>query len=92
MKRCCISCDFSQVLEIVRSNYDSLTLKLHDGLDNCERYFEEVRDEAFFAQLTRKLVTEIRAAQLAFLHEPRAIAEALKELTCSVPNSPKPPM
>lgn len=26
-----------QVLDVVRSNYDSLTLKLHDNLDQFER-------------------------------------------------------
>lgn len=40
-----------QVLEVVRSNYDTLTLKLQDGLDQYERYSEQHKEAAFFKEL-----------------------------------------
>ena len=36
---------------MVRSNYDTLTLKLHDGLDHYEKYAEKAKETAFFTQL-----------------------------------------
>lgn len=42
-----------QVLEVVRSNYDTLTLKLQDGLDQFERYAEQPKEVAFFKELVR---------------------------------------
>lgn len=42
-----------QVLEVVRSNYDTLTLKLQDGLDQFERYSEQPKEAAFFKELVR---------------------------------------
>lgn len=42
-----------QVLEVVRSNYDTLTLKLQDGLDQFERYSEQPKEVAFFKELVR---------------------------------------
>lgn len=43
--------DFPQVLEVVRANYDTLTLKLQDGLDQYERYSEQHKEAAFFKEL-----------------------------------------
>uniref|UniRef100_A0A3B5B249 Armadillo like helical domain containing 3 n=1 Tax=Stegastes partitus TaxID=144197 RepID=A0A3B5B249_9TELE len=43
-----------QVLEVVRSNYDTLTLKLQDGLDQFERYSEQPKEAAFFKELVRR--------------------------------------
>lgn len=43
-----------QVLEVVRSNYDTLTLKLQDGLDQFERYSEQPKEVAFFKELVRR--------------------------------------
>lgn len=40
-----------QVLEVVRANYDTLTLKLQDGLDQYERYSEQHKEAAFFKEL-----------------------------------------
>lgn len=40
-----------QVLEVVRSNYDTLTLKLQDGLDQYERYSEQHKEATFFKEL-----------------------------------------
>lgn len=57
-----MSCDLSehvdssgdlhcQVLEVVRANYDTLTLKLQDNLDYFEKYTEKAKETAFFTQL-----------------------------------------
>ena len=40
-----------QVLEVVRNNYDSLTLKLHDSLDQYEKYAEKPQHANFFANM-----------------------------------------
>lgn len=40
-----------KVLDVVRANYDSLTLKLQDSLDQYERYSEKPRENAFFTNL-----------------------------------------
>lgn len=49
--RPCLALDFLQVLEVVRANYDTLTLKLQDGLDQYERYSEQHKEAAFFKEL-----------------------------------------
>merc|ERR1719412_1309134 len=49
-----------QILEVVKSNYDSLTLKLQDGLDYCERYNESPRHTPFFTSLVRSVVSDTR--------------------------------
>jgi hypothetical protein len=49
-----------QVLEIVRTNYETLTLKLEDDLDQYERYVERPYEMSYFASLTRRIVTEAR--------------------------------
>lgn len=43
-----------QVLEIVRTNYDSLTLKLEEDLDHYERYQENPQEINFFINLVSK--------------------------------------
>uniref|UniRef100_A0A8C5MFB3 Armadillo-like helical domain-containing protein n=1 Tax=Leptobrachium leishanense TaxID=445787 RepID=A0A8C5MFB3_9ANUR len=54
-----------QVLEVVRSNYDTLTLKLQDGLDQYERYSEQHREATFFKELARSISINVRK-NLAF--------------------------
>uniref|UniRef100_A0A674NR89 Armadillo like helical domain containing 3 n=1 Tax=Takifugu rubripes TaxID=31033 RepID=A0A674NR89_TAKRU len=49
-----------QVLEVVRSNYDTLTLKLQDGLDQFERYSEQPKEVAFFKELVRSISLNVR--------------------------------
>uniref|UniRef100_A0A8C5C0T6 Armadillo-like helical domain-containing protein n=1 Tax=Gadus morhua TaxID=8049 RepID=A0A8C5C0T6_GADMO len=49
-----------QVLEVVRTNYDTLTLKLQDGLDQFERYSEQPREAAFFKELVRSISLNVR--------------------------------
>ena len=40
-----------QVLSVIRSNYDTLTLKLQENLDHYEKYSEKPKEAAFFTQL-----------------------------------------
>lgn len=56
-----------QVLEVVKGNYDSLTLKLQDSLDQFERYSEKPRENAFFTQLVRSIVLDVRKTTGHFL-------------------------
>ncbi|XP_072177329.1 armadillo-like helical domain-containing protein 3 [Diadema setosum] len=49
-----------QVLAIVKNNYDTLTLKLQDSLDQYERYAEKPKESAFFTQLVRSVVENFR--------------------------------
>lgn len=49
-----------QILDVVRKNYDSLTLKLQDSLDQYERYTENPRHSAFFTAMVRNVVTDLK--------------------------------
>lgn len=49
-----------QVLEVVRNNYDTLTLKLYDNLDQFERYTEKPIETAFFTPLVRSVISEFK--------------------------------
>nr|CAD7196955.1 unnamed protein product [Timema douglasi] len=49
-----------QILDVVRKNYDSLTLKLQDSLDQYERYAEKPRHAAFFTAMVRSVVFDTR--------------------------------
>lgn len=49
-----------QVLDVVRSNYDTLTLKLHDNLDQYEKYSEKPRESPFFTLMIRNVVSDFR--------------------------------
>eukprot|EP00731_Ephydatia_muelleri_P021105 Em0013g832a len=53
-----------QVLDVVRSNYDSLTLKLIDGLDHYDRYTEKPKETLFFTQLVRSVAQDVRGSVL----------------------------
>ena len=44
-----------QVLEVIRSNYDTLTLKLQENLDHYEKYSEKPKEAAFFTQLVNTI-------------------------------------
>lgn len=50
---------------MVRSNYDTLTLKLQDGLDQFERYSEQAKETAFFKELVRKISQDLVLKLLA---------------------------
>ncbi|XP_074640845.1 armadillo-like helical domain-containing protein 3 [Tubulanus polymorphus] len=45
-----------QVLEVVRTNYDTLTLKLQENLDQFERYSEKPKESSFFTTLVRSII------------------------------------
>ncbi|KAK9880268.1 hypothetical protein WA026_010141 [Henosepilachna vigintioctopunctata] len=49
-----------QILDIVKKNYDSLTLKLQDSLEQYERYCEKPKHEIFFNQMVESIVKDTR--------------------------------
>lgn len=49
-----------QVLEVVRNNYESLTLKLHDCLDQYERYSEKPEEAAFFSHMVQNIMNDVK--------------------------------
>ncbi|RWS04980.1 hypothetical protein B4U79_01113 [Dinothrombium tinctorium] len=68
----------AEVLEVIRNNYDSLTLKLQDGLDLYETYSPEKSKEAeYFAHMVKSIVIDFREnnkeitakEQQAIMHE-----------------------
>jgi hypothetical protein len=50
-----------RVLKVIKDNYDSLKLKLQENLDHYENYIEYPKEVAFFRQLIRTLVSDIKA-------------------------------
>lgn len=51
-------------MEVVRSNYDTLTLKLQDSLDHFDKYAERQREGTFFTQLVRITLTSAVTIQV----------------------------
>ena len=49
-----------QILDVVRDNYDSLTLKLQEGLDQYDNYAENPIYTSFFTSLVRSIVSDTR--------------------------------
>jgi len=49
-----------QILDVVRANYDSLTLKLQDSLDQYDSYAENPSYTGFFTSLVRSIVSDTR--------------------------------
>jgi len=49
-----------QILELVKSNYDSLTLKLQDSLDLYDNYAENPNYNSFFTSMVRSIVADTR--------------------------------
>jgi len=49
-----------QILDVVRANYDSLTLKLQDSLDQYDNYAENPTYTGFFTSLVRSIVADTR--------------------------------
>ena len=49
-----------QILDVVRDNYDSLTLKLQEGLDQHDNYVESPAYTSFFTSLARSIVSDVR--------------------------------
>ena len=53
-----------QILDVVRDNYDSLTLKLQEGLDQYDNYAESPAHTGFFTSLVRSIVSDVRQVSL----------------------------
>ncbi|KJE93802.1 hypothetical protein CAOG_04545 [Capsaspora owczarzaki ATCC 30864] len=49
-----------QVLAVIKNNYDTLTLKLQDNLDQYDKYAENPREVSFFRTAVRHLVVDTR--------------------------------
>jgi len=49
-----------QIIEVVRQNYDSLTLKILDSLDHYERYSEVPKYSSFFTSIVRVMIKDTR--------------------------------
>ncbi|VEN62274.1 unnamed protein product [Callosobruchus maculatus] len=49
-----------QILEIVKKNYDSLTLKLQDFLDHYERYSEKPHYTQFFCNMVKTILCDTK--------------------------------
>nr|CAG4646860.1 EOG090X027A [Megafenestra aurita]SVE92257.1 EOG090X027A [Megafenestra aurita] len=75
-----------QILEVVRSHYDSLTLKLHESLDAYERYAERPPVVAFLSSILRSVVSVIRSTT-----DPSSIDAHRLLLECNVPTTPTSP-
>ena len=57
-----------QILEVVRDNYDSLTLKLQEGLDQYDNYAENPAYTSFFTSLVRSIVSDVRQVTQSMPH------------------------
>ena len=57
-----------QILDVVRDNYDSLTLKLQEGLDQYDNYAENPTYTSFFTSLVRSIVSDTRQVQIRIVH------------------------
>nr|CAG4649140.1 EOG090X027A [Scapholeberis mucronata]SVE93484.1 EOG090X027A [Scapholeberis mucronata] len=75
-----------QILEVVRTHYDSLTLKLHESLDAYERYAERPPVAAFLSSILRSVVSVIRSTT-----DPSSIDAHRLLLECNVPITPTSP-
>jgi len=49
-----------EVLEVIRGNYETLTLKLLEGLDTHQKYCEQPNESPFFTQLLRSITENVR--------------------------------
>jgi hypothetical protein len=81
------------VYALIRSRYESLTLKLPDGLDHFEPYAEQPRETPFFTQLVRTTLADVRpllavtAPALATLAPPAETRRLSSSATAAVPLS-----
>ncbi len=74
----------AQILDVVRANYDSLTLKLQDSLDLFESYAENPTFTSFFTNLVRSMVTDYRQVPvfLSYLLYPESTVPVMSLYVC----------
>nr|SVE70289.1 EOG090X027A [Daphnia similis]SVE70913.1 EOG090X027A [Daphnia similis]SVE71544.1 EOG090X027A [Daphnia similis]SVE72177.1 EOG090X027A [Daphnia similis] len=78
-----------QILEVVRSHYDSLTLKLHESLDAYERYAERPPVAAFLSSILRSVVSVIRSTtDPSSIDAHRMLLESTAPTTPTSPSAP----
>jgi NADH:ubiquinone oxidoreductase subunit C len=51
---------FSQVMQVIRANYETLKLKLEDSLDKYEPFSENPKEASFFRSLLRLVVSDFK--------------------------------
>nr|SVE74990.1 EOG090X027A [Daphnia dolichocephala] len=78
-----------QILEVVRTHYDSLTLKLHESLDAYERYAERPPVAAFLSSILRSVVSVIRSTtDPSSIDAHRLLLESTAPITPTSPSAP----
>lgn len=70
-----------QVLEVVKANYDTLTLKLQDNLDQFERYSEKPKETGYFTQLVRSITIEVRKTTSTIWSTQTDVLHSLSSIT-----------
>ena len=71
----------SEILDIVRINYDSLTLKLHKSIDNFETFHENPKYADFFTILVRNVVQD---TDLLLDDDDKHVHDALNQYSVSL--------
>lgn len=70
-----------QILAIIIQNYDSLTLKLQDNLDQYERYSEKPNHTAFFEEMVTGVVIDTRGSIDLSTLDTQAILQELSNIS-----------
>lgn len=70
-----------QILAIIIQNYDSLTLKLQDNLDQYERYSEKSNHVAFFEDMVTGVVIDTRGSIDLSTLDTQAILQELSNIS-----------
>lgn len=47
-------------MQLIKSNYENLKLRLEDNLDKYEPYSENPQENSYFAQLVRTICSDLR--------------------------------
>lgn len=70
-----------QIMSIIIQNYDSLTLKLRDNLDQYERYSEKPNHTAFFEDMVTGVVVDTRGSIDLSTLDTQAILQELSNIS-----------
>ncbi|XP_015178119.1 PREDICTED: UPF0668 protein C10orf76 homolog isoform X2 [Polistes dominula] len=70
-----------QIMSIIIQNYDSLTLKLRDNLDQYERYSEKPNHTAFFEDMVTGVVIDTRGSIDLSTLDTQAILQELSNIS-----------
>ncbi|XP_012288870.1 UPF0668 protein C10orf76 homolog [Orussus abietinus] len=70
-----------QILAIIIQNYDSVTLKLQDNLDQYERYSEKPKHTSFFEEMVTGVVIDTRSSIDLTALDTQAILQELSNIS-----------